>query len=58
MLLHVMGSEVCIISLEDAVVASPAPCIAERYISPGEKTWHVRGNFGEFLGNFGEALVL
>ena len=39
-------------SNHDATAASPATCIAERYVSPGGKTWYVRGNFGEFLGNF------
>jgi hypothetical protein len=37
-LLHVMGSEVCLVPLEDAIAALPVPCIAERYISPGRNT--------------------
>jgi Sigma-54 interaction domain len=40
------------LSNHDATAASPATCIAERYVSPGGKTWYVRGNFGQFLGNF------
>jgi hypothetical protein len=46
------------LSSHDATAASPATCIAERYVSAGGKTWHIWGNFGEFLGYFGEALVL
>jgi hypothetical protein len=46
------------LSRHDATAASLAPCIVERYASPGRKTWYVRGKFGEFLGYFREAVVL
>jgi hypothetical protein len=46
------------LSRHDATAESAAICIAERYVSPGGKTWYVRGNFGEFLGYFWESIVL
>ena len=46
------------LSRHDVTAASSAGCTAERYISPVGNTWHVRGKFREFLGNFGEVLVL
>jgi hypothetical protein len=46
------------LSSHGATAKSPATGIAEGYVSPGEKAWHVLGNFVEFSGNFREVLVL
>jgi Sigma-54 interaction domain len=46
------------LSRHDATAASPAPCILERYVSPGGNTWHVRGKFEEFSGYFWESTVI
>jgi hypothetical protein len=40
------------LSSHDATPESPTTCVTERYVSRGGKTWYVRDNFGEFLGNF------
>jgi Sigma-54 interaction domain len=45
------------LSSHDMTAESPATCIVERYVSLGGKTWHVRGNFGEFLRYFWVSIV-
>jgi hypothetical protein len=57
---HAMTGHSSILSRRDAIAESPAPCITEqiRYLSAGGNTWHDWGILGEFLGYFGEALVI